>query len=234
MREDKEKYVYRVFQSIADGYDRANRRISLSQHMKWKREAVRMLCKNQPENAWILDIGCGTGDMLGLIKEEIPGAHLTGVDFSPNMLEAARKRFGKRTSVRFMRANALDLPFEDETFDGVSISFALRNTADHDKALEEAFRVLKKGGSLIVIDSFVPDNIIVRPFYRLYFSLLMPLLGGGLGKLREYLWLKKSTEDFITGRELAGSMKKTGFKKISGKSFLFGACVAVQGYKYGQ
>ena len=85
----KESYVYDVFQNIAGGYDRANLRISAGLHMIWKRTAVKRLCKAMGDKPAILDIGCGTGDMLRLINENRPDARLRGVDFSPNMLEKA-------------------------------------------------------------------------------------------------------------------------------------------------
>ena len=227
--DNKEQYVYSVFQSIASGYDSANRRISLMQDLHWKRSAARMLCSALPDEARILDIGCGTGDMMRIISEEKKDVSLTGLDFSPNMLKVAKNRLRDIPSVRLVRGNAMELPFDDDTFDGAVISFALRNTADYDRVLSEALRVIKNGGRFVCIDSFVPENRLIKPFYGFYFSYLMPLLGGGLGRIGQYRWLNKSTSEFICAKELAVRMKKQGFTGIKIRSFLFGACVALAG-----
>ena len=229
--EKKEEYVFRVFQNIAEGYDRANRRISLGAHLRWKRTAARNIRGEFPEKPELLDIGCGTGDMLRIFSEACPEASLTGLDFSPNMLKAAENNLRDLPEIRLQQGNALDLPFPDASFDGVSISFALRNTADYLRALQEAARVLREGGVLLVIDSFVPESSLVRPFYHLYFTGLMPLLGGGLKKREEYQWLTKSTKEFISVSELEELVRQAGLQNAGRKGFLFGACTYVLGRK---
>lgn len=228
---EKEEYVYRVFQSIAEGYDHANRRISLGAHLHWKKAAIRNMQDLLPGSPELLDIGCGTGDMLRLFSETCPGAKLTGLDFSPNMLMAAESNLHDIPDLRLQQGNALDLPFPDAAFDGASISFALRNTADYLRALQEAARVLRDGGVLLVIDSFVPESRVVRPFYDLYFSGVMPLLGGGLKKREEYRWLTESTKEFISVSELQELVDKAGLQNTGRKEFLFGACSYVLGIK---
>lgn len=229
----KEEYVYSVFQNIADGYDKANRRISLGMHERWKRAAVRMLADAVPPRAGILDLGCGTGDMLLMLHEEVPDARLTGLDFSPNMLAVAQDRCSAVEGVRLIEGNACRLPMEDSSFDGVSISFALRNTADYAAVISESFRVLKPGGAFLCIDSFVPGIAPVRPFYRLYFSVIMPLIGGGKKHRQEYKWLNQSTSEFLSPDELAALLRRCGFDKLREKRFMFGSCSIVLGIKPG-
>lgn len=229
--EKKEEYVFWVFQNIAEGYDRANRRISLGAHLRWKKAAVRNICELLPENPELLDIGCGTGDMLRIFSEACPEAGMTGLDFSPNMLKTAENNLQDIPGLRLQQGNALDLPFPDASFDGVSISFALRNTADYLRALQEAARVLRVGGVLLVIDSFVPESPVVRPFYSLYFTGVMPLLGGGLKKREEYRWLTKSTKEFISISELQQLVREAGLRTVGRKGFLFGACSYILGRK---
>ena len=224
MDSKKEEYVFRVFQNIADQYDRANRRISLGAHLRWKKSAARCMAALLPEGAKLLDIGCGTGDMLRIFSEVCPGAGLAGLDFSPNMLKTAENNLRDLPGIRLQQGNALDLPFPEKSFDGASISFALRNTADYLRALLEAARVLRPGGVLLVIDSCVPESSLVRPFYGLYFSTVMPLLGGGLKKREEYRWLTKSTREFLSVSELQKLAEKAGFRNSDRKGFLFGAC----------
>ena len=141
----REEYVYQVFQKIADGYDRANRRISLGADLRWKCAAAVLLCESLPVRPEVLDIGCGTGDMLRILSGLRPDARLTGLDFSLNMLEAAKENCGAIPNLCLLQGNAMRLPFEDGSFDGVSISFALRNMADYGQVLREAVRVLRPG-----------------------------------------------------------------------------------------
>jgi demethylmenaquinone methyltransferase/2-methoxy-6-polyprenyl-1,4-benzoquinol methylase len=227
----KEEYVYSVFQNVADGYDTANRRISLGMHERWKREAAQTLSDAVPVRADLLDVGCGTGDMLLILHEALPEAALTGLDFSPNMLKAAEKKCGGIAGLRLVEGNACRLPMEDSSFDGVSIAFALRNTADYEAVVSEAFRVLKPGGAFLCIDSFVPQNPAVRPFYRMYFSCAMPLIGGGRKHFTEYRWLDRSTSEFISPDELGRLFRAQGFTELREKRFMFGACAAVLGIK---
>lgn len=227
--QDKRSYVYGVFQSVASGYDKANARISLGLHKRWKRAAVRMLCDGLPDDPHILDIGCGTGDMLLLIAEELPNAELVGLDFSPNMLEQAQMRCSNLKGLSLVQGDAQELPFGNESFDGVSIAFALRNTTDYGTVLAEAQRVLKPGGALACIDSFVPSSVVVRPFYHLYFSILMPLLGGGIKNWRQYRWLSNSTKLFVTVRQLCDLMRSKGYVNLQCKTFMLGACACVSG-----
>lgn len=226
---DKESYVYDVFQTVAEGYDAANERISLGQHARWKRKVAGMLCAHMPTSPRILDIGCGTGDMLAILADASPTAELVGLDFSPNMLDVAAKRLCELLRITLVQGNALDLPFENESFDGVSIAFALRNTADYKKVLQEALRVLKTGGSFVCIDSFVPSLRLVRPFYYLYFSVVMPLVGGRMKNWREYRWLSESTRQFVSVKDLTKLMTEVGYHGIQCKTFMLGACACVYG-----
>lgn len=221
--------MFDVFQGVASGYDKANVRISLGLHTRWKGAAVRTLCAGLPNRPRILDIGCGTGDMLLLIAEESPDAELVGLDFSPNMLEQARMRCANMSELSLVQGDAQALPFDDESFDGVSIAFALRNTTDYGAVLAEARRVLKLGAALVCIDSFVPSRVVVRPFYHLYFSVLMPFLGGGIKHWRQYRWLSNSTKQFITVRQLRDLMRSQGYDNLQCKTFMFGACACVSG-----
>ena len=230
-KENKEEYVYQVFESIADGYDGANQRISAGQHLRWKRAALGMFSHDLPESPSVLDVGCGTGDMLLLLRERLPLADMTGLDFSPNMLKVAEEKCRNDRAIRLIRGNATALPFPDASFDGVMMSFALRNTRDYDTVLQEIFRVLKHDGVLLVMDSFVPENPLIRPFYRLYFRRIMPLLGGGRVYRQQYDWLSKSTEEFISVRELKLLIQKTGWEKTQVRSFMFGASACVIGLK---
>ena len=225
--QDKQAYVYDVFENVAQGYDKANARISLGRHVRWKRAAVRLLGEGLPAKPHILDVGCGTGDMLLLVSQEIPDARLVGLDFSPHMLEQARMRCSGLSELELVQGNALELPFDDASFDGATIAFALRNTADYGKVLLEIGRVLKPGGTLVCIDSFVPSSVLVRPFYHLYFSFAMPLLGGGIRNWRRYRWLSSSTKKFVSVEQLCALMNKAGFVNPRCETFMLGASACI-------
>jgi len=230
----KENYVYQVFESVADGYDAANERISLGRQRQWKRAAVKRLLSGVPHGGSVLDLCCGTGDMTQLIFEARPDVHVIGLDFSPAMLARARSRLSGFAKLRLVQGNAMALPFETGSFDGVIISFALRNTADYRTVLREMARVIRRGAPACCIDSFTPTLPIVKPFYKIYFSLLMPLLGGGISRRREYRWLCRSTKEYVSPKELRHLMAECGLIDAETDSFMFGSCVSICTYKEGK
>lgn len=231
---NKASYVYHVFETIAPGYDAANARISLGRHIGWKRYAADALLRSVPDGGHILDLCCGTGDLTALLLERNPSLHVTGLDFSPAMLERAAARFRGDPRVCLIRWDALDLPFGDDCFDGAIISFALRNTPDYARVLDQMRRVVSAGHPVCCIDSFLPQSRLIRPFYNLYFHVLMPLLGGGLRHRQEYLWLCMSTHNFISPRELSAMMDVQGFSRQTAASFMFGSCVCICALKGGE
>ena len=224
---DKEKHVYNVFEAVAGGYDSANARISLGLHLRWKRAAADFVLTAVPPDGRVLDLCCGTGDIAALLLESRGDISVTGLDFSPAMLAVACERFSGDSRVALKQGNALALPFEDASFDGAVISFGLRNTSDYGRVLAETARVVRPGGLVCCIDSFTPGSKLVRPFYALYFTRLMPLLGGGTRHRREYLWLSRSTGDFIPARELSLLMREKGLRKVKEKRYMMGACVCL-------
>ena len=125
----------------------------------------------------------------------------------------------------------MELPYGEETFDAVSISFGLRNCADPEQVLREIFRVLKPGGKCLCLDSFVPEIAVVRPFYRYYFGQIMPLIGGGTAHRKEYEWLQESTESFLRPGQLADLMRDCGFDSVRMRRRMMGACVLLIAHK---
>lgn len=227
---NKSKKVYDIFQNISPYYDRANDRISLGLQKKWKNKFVGEVLKTINEDSYLLDLCCGTGDIGLSLKEKSP-ARVVGVDFSENMLKIAKDKAKGLENISFVKADAKKLPFPDGTFDNMTISFGLRNTDDYKKVLEEMVRVGKDGASIYVIDSFSVENILVKPFYTLFFKYLMPFLGGGFKRYRDYAWLYESTKVFISPKALAEMFQSLGLKNIELKKMLFGACVIVKGEK---
>lgn len=227
----KEEKVYGIFQSISQSYDRANTRISLGMEKGWKRLLTDRLAGTLPQGAALLDVCCGTGDIALGMADLRPDLTVTGLDFSPAMLAVAEDKRGGRERVRFVQGDAMALPFEAERFEAACISFGLRNTADYERVLREMERVVRPGGAVCCLDSFVPENRLIRPFYRLYFQYLMPLLGGGKKHVQEYQWLYRSTRDFLRPDQLEELFREVGLKDVQRKSRLFGACVFLWGHK---
>lgn len=226
----KQTRVYGIFQSISEDYDRANTRISLGMEKGWKRMLTDRLAE-YPTGASILDVCCGTGDITLETAGKRQDLQVTGLDFSPAMLSVAESKRKGRQNATFLQGDAMALPFEDDCFEAACISFGLRNTADYEQVLREMRRVVKPGGSVYCLDSFVPESRIIRPFYRIYFRFIMPLIGGGRKHVQEYKWLYESTQKFLHPKGLEELYRTVGLKEVRMKRKLFGACVLVWGEK---
>jgi demethylmenaquinone methyltransferase / 2-methoxy-6-polyprenyl-1,4-benzoquinol methylase len=218
------EHVHGVFQSVAKQYDAANNRISLGMHHAWKRALVQAAIKVVPEEGGkVLDVCCGTGDITARIAGEHSHVQVTGLDFSSEMLKVAHARTDELENVELIEGNAMELPFEDDTFNAAVVSFGLRNTPDYLQVVQEMTRVVKSGGIVACLDASVPSNAFVKPFYTFYYKIIMPTLGGGFSKRSEYKWLYQSTQDFLTKQQLKELFEEAGLKDVSVRSFMCGA-----------
>lgn len=155
----------------------------------------------------VLDLATGTGDLALLLQDRLPDAEVTGADFSAEMLEVARRKGLKRTAL----ADARQLPFADETFDAVTIAFGLRNLPDWAEGLREMRRIIRQGGHLLVLDFSLPEQSLVRAFYRLYLHRIVPFVGGFLTHRPEaYDYLGESIENFPRGATMAELIERCG------------------------
>ncbi len=223
MQSSKEEKVYQVFETISKGYDDANTRISFGMEKSWKKKLINSF----ESGLQILDVCCGTGDIA--IALNTKGCNITGLDFSPAMLEVAKKKCPKE--IKWVEGNAMQLPFDDNSFDGACISFGLRNTPDYRQVLLEMKRVVKPGGTIACLDSFVPDNSFVKVFYNVYFKGIMPHIGGLKDHKEEYRWLASSTEMFLRSEELKELFEEIGIKNVKVKKMMCGACCLHKGIK---
>ena len=226
------EYVHDIFEDIADTYDRGNENISLGMQTAWKQRleqvAVPPTLDSQP--GIILDVCCGTGDITEHIARANPDVLVVGLDFSAHMLSVARERTADLENVLLVEGDAMALPFDDATFDAAVISFGLRNTPDYGQVLREMARVTRPCGVVACLDASVPDNGFVRPFYELYYKYVMPLIGGGPKRFRQYTWLYKSTQEFLRKDELVALFVQTGLQFVSVESFMMGAAALHTGY----
>lgn len=230
-KEEKSKYVYNIFQTISQTYDKGNNRISLGLQKYWKNILIEKLKTETKKKGSILDVCCGTGDIAINSAKLRNDLQITGVDFSPAMLVEAKNKSKSLSNITWLCADALSLPISNETYSAACISFGLRNTSDYEQTLLEMKRVIKNDGIIYCLDSFVPDKIWIQPFYKFYFKYIMPILGGGKTNYKEYLWLYKSTHDFLRKNDLIYLFKKLGLKDIKCTTRMFGACVLIQGKK---
>lgn len=226
--------VQGIFDGLAKDYDKMNDIISLGTHRSWR--AKTMASIDIPKNGQILDVAAGTGDWtIALAKELGDKGHVTGFDLSSEMLAVAREKVreaGVSFWVTLTQGNAMELPYEDDTFDLVTIGFGLRNLPDAEKGMQELYRVLKPGGQLVVLETSQPDNPVIKPFWKMYFKGVMPMMGKVFAHDKDsYDYLEKTTEEFMSFTALADLMRETGFKTVAYRRFNFGAAAAHFGIK---
>lgn len=231
MATSKEKKVHDVFEKISGNYDKMNSVISFNQHQKWRKDMMQRM--SVLEGATALDVCCGTADWtISLAKAAGPTGKVTGLDFSESMLEVGKEKVQDMPTITLIHGNAMALPFEDNSFDFVTIGFGLRNVPDYDTVIQEMYRVLKPGGMIACLETSQPELPIYRQLFRFYFKLIMPALGKIFAKsYQEYSWLQQSADDFPGRKQLAQMFTNAGFVNVAYKSYSGGAAAGHIGYK---
>ena len=204
-----------TFNSIATDYDKINDIISLGRHKDWKSFFI----SNADFDGKILDIATGTGDIISSIKKIYPNTDCYGIDPSKNMLSIARQ---KNIGINFIEAYSEELPFPENSFDFITISFGIRNTLSIDKSLKEIHRVLKKKQNLLVMEFSKNENFFLKILTNLYLFLIIPIVGLVYGKFKEYFYLSKSISNFYTPNEFKKLLETNFFLVDSVQSFNFG------------
>src|SRR4249919_2676128 len=197
--------VRTMFDRIAPVYDVMNRVMTAGLDGRWRRLAV-------SEVVWpgdrVLDVCCGTGDLA--IEAERRGGRVVGLDFSERMLERARKKSG---AIEWVQGDALALPFEDDAFDAATVGFGVRNLADLEGGLRELARVLQPGGKLAVLEITRPRGAL-KPFFQLWFDVLVPVAGRVLPGGEAYTYLPASVRRFPGPDDLAAALERSGFRSV--------------------
>jgi demethylmenaquinone methyltransferase / 2-methoxy-6-polyprenyl-1,4-benzoquinol methylase len=203
-----------MFDRIAPVYDAMNRVMTAGLDRRWRRLTVEAVV--QPGNR-VLDACCGTGDLA--VAAEREGGVVTGLDFSPRMLERARR---KSDTVEWIEGDLLALPFDDGSFDAATVGFGVRNVADLEAALVELRRVLRPGGRLAILEITQPRGAL-KPFFSLWFDRIVPLLGKVLPGGKAYTYLPASVRRFPGAEELVAVLERHGFGEVT--FTLFGATI---------
>jgi len=213
--EAKKKQVTHMFDGISKSYDLLNRIITLGVDIIWRKRVVKLIEKVDHES--ILDIATGTGDLV-LALSKLETEKIIGLDISPGMLEIGKekvlaRKLGDRIDMQLGDSEALH--FEDNSFAAVTVAFGVRNFENLDKGLSEIFRVLKSNGTLVVLETAVPVNLILNRFYMFYTQNIMPFVGKLFSKDRSaYEYLSDSAAAFPHGEVFNNILRKNGFIEV--------------------
>lgn len=249
-RREKGEQVEEMFDSIAPAYDFMNTAMTFGLHRRWRdkalkasMESLRMASSIRKKSAAakngnpggdddsinILDVATGTGDVAFRLHEMLPSAKITGIDLSEGMLDVARKKLATlpsadRELMAFGKGDCLRLPFAEEQFDLITVAYGMRNFENLLQGLKEMRRVLRKGGTLCVIELSVPEGKLTGLGYKLYSRHLIPAVGKMVsGDSRAYTYLPESIAAAPQRGDMAKIMRDAGFSDIKWKSLTFGA-----------
>lgn len=215
MRKDKEK-IRAMFDSIAPRYDFLNHFLSLGIDKRWRRKVAKMVQQSEAEK--VLDVATGTGDLAIAIAKSVKNCSVMAVDISPNMLEIAKQKVLKLSlsdRINCSIDDALQLSFEDNSFDALTISFGVRNFEDLDRGLKELLRVVIPGGKLIIMEVSTPKGLMAKP-YMFYFKTVLPALGRLISKDRvAYSYLTESVVKFPSGEDFVDRLRLNGYNNIT-------------------
>jgi demethylmenaquinone methyltransferase/2-methoxy-6-polyprenyl-1,4-benzoquinol methylase len=222
-----------MFSSIAPKYDFLNHALSMNVDRLWWNRTARMFDSilSRP-NVQVLDLCCGTGDMTFAMHRRMKGAstELVGADFSHPMLVRAREKTGER-HIRWVEADALNLPFPAAQFDLVTAAFGFRNLVNYDRGLTEIHRVLAKDGEIGILDFGEPQGLI-GAVYRVYFRHVLPAIGTVISGVRgPYAYLPRSVQRFPAPEEMLERMRAAGFSEVSWTPYTFGIAGLYRGKK---
>ena len=231
--ESKPIYVRRIFASIARRYDLLNALLSFGRDGSWRRFAMVQI-EGVPHGN-ILDMATGTGKIALLAARCYPDSAVVGVDFCPEMLMIAKKEAGKSRigeRVHLMQGDALKLPFSDNTFDCLTIGFALRNVTSIASLFAEMARVTKPGGKMVSLELTRPSLRILETLHKLYIKIVIRCVGGLIsGKWDAYTYLPQSILEFPSPQEVQGVMEVAGWRKIEIHCLTFGVATVETGIK---
>ena len=228
----KKEQVAQMFDNISKDYDGLNRIISLGIDVSWRKKVVKLVGENAPKQ--ILDIATGTGD-LALMMTELNPDRIVGLDISEGMLEVGRTKVVKANlsdKIKMVVGDSENIPFDDNTFDAITVSFGVRNFENLDKGLQEILRVLKPEGKFVVLETSNPTKFPFKQGYKLYTNIILPLIGKLFSKDKvAYSYLSKSANSFPFGQAFNNILQKNGFKEAKNLPVTFGVASIYTAFK---
>jgi len=208
----KRVQVEEMFDDISSRYDLLNHLLSVNIDKLWRQRVVQMLKQQQPQT--ILDIATGTAD-FAIAATKLKHTKITGIDISQGMLDVAQRKIDKmglNKQVQLLKADAENLPFDENSFDAAIVGFGVRNFESLEKGLKEIFRVIKPGGVFYVLEFSKPHKTPVKQFYKLYFNYILPKVGRWISKNRNaYSYLPESVNEFPDGMNFLAILAESGF-----------------------
>lgn len=220
---DKKQQVTQMFDTISNEYDGLNRVISFGIDIKWRQRVVDLVKAKQPNN--VLDIATGTGD-LAINLAQTDAEKIVGLDISDGMLEVGRKKISAKkldSKIEMVVGDSENLPFEDHSFDAITVAFGVRNFGHLDKGLSEILRVLRPNGLFVILETSVPSKTPYRQGYRFYSKRILPLIGRLFSKDRmAYSYLSESASVFPYGEKLNNILRNIGFTNVKHEPQTFG------------
>ena len=231
----KKEGIRKLFDSIAPEYDRLNHLLSLDIDKRWRRKAIaEAVCPGKAQE--ILDVACGTGDFtIGTAMAAAEGSRVTGIDLSEGMLDIGRKKAaqaGLGDKIEMVQGDCENLPYQDHSFDRVTVAFGVRNFEHLDLGLKEMLRVLKPGGKVVILELSLPENPVAASLFKLYFLHILPRIGGTVsGDKKAYEYLPASVLKFPKQQIFKQMMSDCGFSSVYAKAFTFGICRMYVGTK---
>ena len=228
----RKEQVTEMFNNISGNYDFMNRIMTFGIDVKWRKKVVKMVEKTNPDT--ILDIATGTGD-FAIMLADIKPKKIIGLDISKGMLEVGKEKVKQKkleNLIEMVLGDSENLPFEDHSFDAVTVGFGVRNFENLDKGLKEINRVLKPGGIFVVLETSQPEKFPFKQLYKIHSKYIIPLLGKMFSKDQEaYQYLPESAEAFPYGEAFNNILRKNEFISVSNTPLLFGAASIYTAYK---
>lgn len=221
-----------MFDNISANYDFLNHFLSLNIDKGWRKKVVKMAAAGKPKQ--ILDVATGTADLAIALTKAHP-EKITGIDISRGMLDVGQKKIdakGLSQIITLEQADSEALPFEDNTFDIVTVAFGVRNFENLEKGISEIYRVLKPNGKILVLEFSQPTGFPFKQVYQFYFKNILPTLGKLVSKdSSAYTYLPESVNAFPSGKAFTSVLEKTGFTQTSFRPVTFGVATIYQGTK---
>ncbi len=229
----KKQQVSEMFDNIAPYYDLLNRVLSLGIDKSWRKRAIKLLQEDNPK--YILDVATGTGDVALQVADKLQPEKIIGVDISNEMLAIGRQKIAKKnleSVITLEEGDSENLPFQDNTFDAITVAYGVRNFENLEKGLGEMYRVLKPGGKVVVLEFSKPTMFPFKQLFNLYFKYILPTIGKWTSKdPKAYRYLYESVQAFPDGKQFVSILNKLGFHSTQFISLSLGICSIYLGKK---